>query len=146
MLPPINGGLHCGYYGMFPGWYLCEVLPPINGGLHCSSRRPTWSDAPLLPAGRSGVKQLRCALSEPLTFEDYVTSIGNVRLIIDMLVGDLQRVIEYPKLGFAIAQDVPGEVYKAYNQLLQAGYDSRTLKHALCHPSAEFPREGAGQR
>lgn len=68
-----------------------------------------------------------CA-SEPLTFEDYVASIGDIKLVIDMLVGDLQRVIEYPKLGFAIEQDVPDNVYKAYNRLLHTGYDSRLLK------------------
>lgn len=68
-----------------------------------------------------------CA-SEPLTFEDYVNSIGNIRLVIDMLVGDLQRIIEYPKLGFAIEQVVPDDVYKAYDRLLHAGYDSRLLK------------------
>jgi uncharacterized SAM-binding protein YcdF (DUF218 family) len=67
-----------------------------------------------------------CA-SEPLSFEDYVSSIGNIRLVIDMLVGDLQRVIEYPKVGYAIEQDVPGTVNEAYNRLLRAGYDSRLL-------------------
>jgi hypothetical protein len=68
-----------------------------------------------------------CA-SEPLGFEEYVTSIGDIHLVIDMLVGDLQRVIEYPKLGFAVTQDVPDDVCKAYDRLLRAGYDSRLLK------------------
>jgi len=68
-----------------------------------------------------------CA-SEPLSFEDYVNSIGDIRLVIDMLVGDLQRVIEYPKLGYAIEQVVPDNVHKAYDRLLRAGYDSRLLK------------------
>lgn len=68
-----------------------------------------------------------CA-SEPLTFEDYITAIGDEKLVIDMLVGDLQRVIEYPALGFAVPQDVPAEVEAAYQRLLAAGYDSRLLK------------------
>ena len=42
-----------------------------------------------------------------LTFDEYLKSIGDDKLVIDMLVGDLQRIIEYPALGFAIAQDVP---------------------------------------
>jgi uncharacterized SAM-binding protein YcdF (DUF218 family) len=67
-----------------------------------------------------------CA-SEPLALEDYVKSIGDEKLVIDMLVGDLQRVIEYPKLGFAIAQDVPDNVRAAYDRLLKSGYDSRLL-------------------
>ena len=68
-----------------------------------------------------------CA-SGPLKFDDYVQSIGDEKLVIDMLVGDLQRVIEYPKLGFAVEQDVPAAVLAAYERLLAAGFDSRSLK------------------
>ncbi|GAA1218602.1 YdcF family protein [Streptomyces rhizosphaericus] len=60
-----------------------------------------------------------CA-SEPLEFDDYLKSIGD-----EKLVGDLQRVIEYPKLGFAIEQDVPEDVHAAYESLFAAGFDSR---------------------
>lgn len=67
-----------------------------------------------------------CA-SEPLKLDDYVQSIGDEKLVIDMLVGDLQRVIEYPKRGFAIEQVVPAEVRAAYERLLVAGFDSRIV-------------------
>jgi hypothetical protein len=67
-----------------------------------------------------------CA-SEPLDFDDYLASIADVRLVVDMLVGDLQRVIEYPKLGFAVTQDVPEEVHAAYAALVEAGFDTRLL-------------------
>lgn len=67
-----------------------------------------------------------CA-SEPLEFEDYMASIGDAMLVLDMLVGDLQRVVEYPKRGFAIRQEVPDEVLKAYNRLTKAGYTSRLM-------------------
>lgn len=49
-------------------------------------------------------------------------------LVVDMLVGDLQRVVEYPKLGFAVEQDVPADVVDAYGRLLEAGFDSRLLR------------------
>jgi len=68
-----------------------------------------------------------CA-SEDVTFDEYVKSIGDDKLVIDMLVGDLQRVIEYPAHGFAIAQDVPADVTGAYQRLIAAGYDSRLMK------------------
>lgn len=68
-----------------------------------------------------------CA-SEPLTFDDYVKSIGNEHLVIDMLVGDLQRVDEYPKLGFAITQHIPDHVTAAYRRLVKVGFDRRLLK------------------
>lgn len=66
--------------------------------------------------------------SESLKFDDYVQAIGDEKLVLDMLVGDLQRVIEYPKLGFAIEQNVPAAVLGAYERLLAAGFDSRLLK------------------
>jgi uncharacterized SAM-binding protein YcdF (DUF218 family) len=68
-----------------------------------------------------------CA-SEPLSFDQYIGSIGDERLVIDMLVGDLQRVIEYPSLGFAVPQEVPEEVASAYERLVEAGFDSRLLR------------------
>jgi uncharacterized SAM-binding protein YcdF (DUF218 family) len=66
--------------------------------------------------------------SEPLTLDDYVKAIGDEKLVIDMLVGDLQRVIEYPKLDFAIEQAAPYGVLAAYDRLIAAGFDSRMLK------------------
>jgi uncharacterized SAM-binding protein YcdF (DUF218 family) len=68
-----------------------------------------------------------CA-SEDITFDEYLKSIADDRLVIDMLVGDLQRIIEYPARGFAIAQDVPANVTDAYQRLIAAGYDSRLMK------------------
>ncbi|WP_030252971.1 YdcF family protein [Streptomyces violens] len=67
-----------------------------------------------------------CA-SEPLEFDDYLKSIGDEKLVVDMLVGDLQRVIEYPSLGFAIEQDVPEDVHAAYASLTNEGFTSRLL-------------------
>ncbi|MEU8178613.1 YdcF family protein [Microbispora hainanensis] len=70
--------------------------------------------------------EIVCA-SEPLALDDYVKAIGDDKLVIDMLVGDLQRVIEYPKLGFAIPQEIPEVVHAAYEALIRAGFDSRLL-------------------
>ncbi|MFZ4186524.1 YdcF family protein [Streptomyces pseudogriseolus] len=67
-----------------------------------------------------------CA-SEPMEFDDYLKSIGDEKLVIDMLVGDLQRIIEYPKLGFAIEQHVPEDVHAAYESLIRAGFTSRLI-------------------
>ncbi|WP_323377520.1 YdcF family protein [Streptomyces sp. RB17] len=67
-----------------------------------------------------------CA-SEPLELDDYIKSIGDEKLVVDMLVGDLQRVIEYPKLGFAVEQEGPRDVCDAYKRLLRVGFDSRLI-------------------
>ncbi|GAA4922296.1 YdcF family protein [Streptomyces coeruleoprunus] len=67
-----------------------------------------------------------CA-SEPLELDDYLKSIGDEKLVVDMLVGDLQRVIEYPKQGFAVEQDVPEDVRAAYESLIRDGFTSRLI-------------------
>lgn len=70
--------------------------------------------------------EFRCA-SEPLEFDEYLKSIGDEKLVLDMLVGDLQRVIEYPKLGFAIEQEVPEGVRDAYESLVRDGFTTRLI-------------------
>ncbi|PRY29183.1 YdcF family protein [Umezawaea tangerina] len=65
--------------------------------------------------------------SEELALGDYVRSIGDEKLVIDMLVGDLQRFVEYPALGFVTEQHVSAEVIEAYERLLRDGFDSRSL-------------------
>ncbi|WFB08363.1 YdcF family protein [Streptomyces sp. LX-29] len=67
-----------------------------------------------------------CA-SAPMEFPEYVDSIGDGRLVIDMLVGALQRLVIYPKQGFMIEQDVPGDVMAAYERLCQGGFTSRLM-------------------
>jgi uncharacterized SAM-binding protein YcdF (DUF218 family) len=79
-------------------------------------------------AGKAWPEVEAVCASEPLSFDDYLKSIGDEKLVIDMLVGDLQRVIEYPALGFAVAQDVPGNAEVAYRRLLDAGFSSRLLR------------------
>jgi uncharacterized SAM-binding protein YcdF (DUF218 family) len=67
-----------------------------------------------------------CA-SDPLSLDDYVASIGDVKRVIDMLVGDTQRIEEYARRGFAIPQEMPTEVRSAYDRLVDAGFTSRLV-------------------
>ncbi|MEV0277292.1 YdcF family protein [Streptomyces sp. NPDC050610] len=80
-----------------------------------ATARKLWPDVEIL-----------CA-SERLEFDDYVKSIGDEMLVLNMLVGDLQRVIEYPKLGFAIEQEVPKDVRAVYESLIRDGFTSRLI-------------------
>jgi uncharacterized SAM-binding protein YcdF (DUF218 family) len=100
--------------GITPGSVLLVSMPYMERRAFATARR-LWPEAEVV-----------CA-SQPLTFDDYLKSIGDEKMVIDMLVGDLQRVIEYPKLGFAIEQDVPESVHAAYEALVAAGFDSRLL-------------------
>jgi uncharacterized SAM-binding protein YcdF (DUF218 family) len=68
-----------------------------------------------------------CASAQQ-SLPDYVQGIGDERLVVDMMVGDLQRVIEYPKKGFTIEQYVPREVRDAYSRLVERGFTRRLMK------------------
>ncbi|WP_405714797.1 YdcF family protein [Streptomyces sp. NBC_01005] len=65
--------------------------------------------------------------STPMTLDEYVDSIKDARLVIDMLVGALQRLLIYPDQGFMIAQPVPDDVMTAYERLCREGFTSRLL-------------------
>ncbi|MGW4913139.1 YdcF family protein [Streptomyces sp. NPDC004270] len=65
--------------------------------------------------------------STPMTFEEYLESIQDVRLVIDMLVGALQRLLIYPQQGFMISQTVPSDVLDAYERLCCEGFTSRLI-------------------
>jgi len=65
--------------------------------------------------------------SSPMTFEEYVASLRDERLVIDMLVGALQRLMIYPERGFMAVDPVPGDVVAAYERLRRAGFTSRLV-------------------
>jgi uncharacterized SAM-binding protein YcdF (DUF218 family) len=67
-----------------------------------------------------------CA-SAPISLDDYLDRSGNPGYEINMIVGDLQRVMRYPMHRFAIPQDVPPDVVGAYQRLVQAGFTDRVL-------------------
>jgi len=46
------------------------------------------------------------------------------------MVGDLQRIIEYPSLGYQITQKVPDDVLEAYKQLMQMGFSGHLIKQS----------------
>ncbi|MFG2119553.1 YdcF family protein [Streptomyces sp. NPDC048710] len=68
--------------------------------------------------------------STPMTLSEYVDSIQDARLVIDMLVGSLQRLLIYPVQGFMISQDVPNEVVHAYERLASHGFTSRLIQES----------------
>lgn len=47
---------------------------------------------------------------------------------IHALAGDLQRIREYPAKGFQIEQDIPDEVWEAYEYLVDLGYTNRLIQ------------------
>ncbi|HVV13847.1 YdcF family protein [Amycolatopsis sp.] len=70
--------------------------------------------------------EVRCT-SRPLPLAEYLAAIGDEDKVINMLVGDTQRITEYARRGFAIPQEVPADVAAAYQRLVDAGYTRRLI-------------------
>lgn len=66
--------------------------------------------------------------SPQLSFEEYITPEMPLEKVINIMVGDTQRIKEYPKKGFQIEQPMPEEVWNAVLTLIDMGYDGYTLK------------------
>ncbi|MDF2986441.1 MAG: YdcF family protein [Eubacterium sp.] len=66
--------------------------------------------------------------SPEYSFEAYPNDEITLDKVIDIMVGDLQRILAYPSLGYQIPQAVPGDVLEAYKFLVSAGYTSRLIK------------------
>ncbi|MCH5672722.1 YdcF family protein [Streptomyces gilvus] len=67
-----------------------------------------------------------CA-STPMGLGDYADSIGDTHMVIDMIVGALQRLLVFPGWGLAIEMTVPNTVVTAYERLCSGGFISRLL-------------------
>lgn len=66
--------------------------------------------------------------SPPISFEDYPNQERSKDYLINMMVGDLQRIKEYPAKGFQIEQEIPEEVRSAYEELVRQGYTAHLIK------------------
>jgi len=69
--------------------------------------------------------------SPQVSMDDYLNGYSHDTLsaddVISIMVGDLQRIRVYPAKGFQIHQDIPADVWDAYEELVRAGYDRHLL-------------------
>lgn len=69
-----------------------------------------------------------CIVTSPqISYEEYGRDEDFKKRYINVMVGDLLRIREYPKLGFQIEQEIPDEVWGAGQRLLQLGFDTYAL-------------------
>lgn len=66
--------------------------------------------------------------SPQINFEDYPNDNIKMDQVINIIVGDLQRIKEYPAKGFLIYQEIPAEVWNAYEKLVSLGFDRHLIK------------------
>jgi uncharacterized SAM-binding protein YcdF (DUF218 family) len=65
--------------------------------------------------------------SPQFTFENYAADDIPIEKVIHIMTGDLQRIREYPAKGFQIFQEIPAEVWKAYEQLVALGFTGHLI-------------------
>lgn len=63
------------------------------------------------------------------SFEDFPIADITLEKIIHKMVSDLQRIIEYPKRGFQIEQEIPDNVMDSYNELIKQGFTNAMMKN-----------------
>jgi len=69
-----------------------------------------------------------CLVTSPqISFEDYPNEVVSKDEVINIMVGDLQRMRVYPDRGFQIHQPIPDDVWKAYEALVALGYTTHLI-------------------
>ena len=66
--------------------------------------------------------------SPQISFEDYPTEDIPLENVIQIMVGDLQRIKMYPQKGFQTYQQIPDDVWLAYETLVGLGFDKQLIK------------------
>jgi uncharacterized SAM-binding protein YcdF (DUF218 family) len=100
-------------------------IHPVSGLI---VTKPYMKRRAIATAGRQW-PEVRWWTSAPhLEFEKYPTDDVPERRMIELMVGDLQRIRVYADQGFQEPQDIPREVWEAYAELVELGYDRFVIR------------------
>jgi uncharacterized SAM-binding protein YcdF (DUF218 family) len=66
--------------------------------------------------------------SPQISFDDYYNDEIPLEKVINIMVGDLQRIKVYADKGFQVYQEIPGEVWQAYERLVELGFDKQLIQ------------------
>lgn len=66
--------------------------------------------------------------SPPILFDDYFTATQPFEKVVHILVGDYQRVREYPRRGLQAEQPVDDAAEQAFDRLVRAGFTGQLIK------------------
>lgn len=87
------------------------------------------SERRTLSAAKAILEDKTLSITSPdMSFDEFITKLENreneeVKNIISIIVGDIQRIIIFPQLGWQVENDVPEEIVDAYYFLKQQGFD-----------------------
>ena len=101
-----------------PGKFIVVQKPYMERRSYATFRK-LWPDKEVL------------VTSPRVSLDEYLGKYSNEALSIDevisIMVGDLQRIKLYPAKGFQIHQEIPADVWAAYDELVALGYDTRLV-------------------
>ena len=66
--------------------------------------------------------------SPQVAFDDYPNEDISMDAVINLMVGNLNRIKIYPEMGFQIHQEIPNDILRAYERLIELGYDNYVVK------------------
>lgn len=95
--------------GLHPRHFLLVQKPYMERRSYATFKKQ-WPDKDLL------------VTSPQIAFEDYPNEEIPMERVIQIMVGDLQRIRIYPEKGFQIPQEIPDEVWAAYEKLVGWGF------------------------
>lgn len=66
--------------------------------------------------------------SPQISLDEYPNDDIPMDVVINLMVGDLNRIKLYPEIGFQIYQEIPNDIMAAYERLVELGYDKYIIK------------------
>ena len=67
--------------------------------------------------------------SPPLAMEEYPNDVISMEEMINILVGDFQRILIYPQKGFQTPQPISKDLLKSFKALVQYGFTQHLIKN-----------------
>ena len=105
--------------GIDPKTFILVQKPYMERRTYATFKK-LWPEKPVIVTSPQGsLEQYLSRHSNPSLSRDEVVSI---------MVGDLQRIRLYPDMGFQIEQDIPADVWDAFEELVRAGFDAHLIK------------------
>jgi len=105
--------------GLDPGRFILVQKPYMERRSYATFRK-FW------PEKEAVVTSPRASFGEYLS--EYSNPVLSADDVVGIMVGDLQRIKLYPARGFQVPQEIPDEVWAAYEELVGAGYDEHLVE------------------
>ena len=100
--------------GMYPQSFIVVQKPYMERRSYATFKKH-WPDKKLI------------VTSPQISFKEYPTQEISMERVINIMVGDLQRIKIYPEKGFQIYQEIPAEVWNAFEKLVALGFDKHLI-------------------